>query len=137
MKIWIDQPPTNSPLYANKGGIYQDCDCDCGDCDLHDKMQPGYKFAALNFAAGSSQHLMNLPKLHQTSTLHIQACGDARWLACNPVGSGTVVVLDAPALSLLESFGSPTTLSSLLARQDTLFIRRCFLTPCASKLCAC
>lgn len=120
MKIWIDQPPTNASLDAHKGGIYRDCDCDCGDCDLHDKIPSGHEFTSFDLAADPAQHALRLANLQQTSTLYTRVCDDLHWLACNPVGSGTVVVLDASARALLESFGSPARRDNLLARQEPL-----------------
>lgn len=121
MKIVIDQNSVNASGTANKGGgIYQDCDCDCGDCDLHETPRPDYEFTFTNSSESRDRLFQRLETFRQAPALHIQACDEMWWLACNPVGSGTVVVLDASARALLESFGSLAGLSALLARRERL-----------------
>lgn len=124
MKIWLDTAPHSSARWKSEGGIHRDCECDCGDCDLHDKTFPAYE----TFSArrdGQKIHYGDLAgkMLKLNPALHLQECDEGRWLACNPIGTGTVTVLDAPALSLLERFRSPTLLSSLLAQRQHLSAR--------------
>ena len=100
-------------MHGNTSGRdSRDCDCDCGDCGLYTKVLPAYKITSGRLTM-EQDHIpgLNFKKLQQTSTLRIQACNDGTWLACNPIGAGTVTVLDYPALALLEHFRSPTLLA--------------------------
>lgn len=101
MKFWIDTP--RSSQLVNSG--LDDCDSDCeGDCGYN---PPHIQFTKNNF------HTIQSTTFQLPSQLHIQKCDDERWLVCNPVGEGSIVVLDEQALSLLEHFRTPTRLMAL------------------------
>ncbi len=114
MKIWLDSSPLPAVQSNSDERDSWDCDCDCGDCNVSGYPLPPYTLSAgrLLLQEAPFTNLASRPLQH-APTLHIQACGEMTWLACNPVGPGTVLVLDAAALALLERFRSPTTLTDL------------------------
>lgn len=119
MKIWLDRAPLLSLHNTSGDSNYSDCDCDCGDCNVYSPPMPAYKVAGGHLLL-EEKRLADLHSktLQQAPTLRIQACDDATWLACNPVGEGAVTVLDRPALALLEHFRSPTRLAHVLAQHQ-------------------
>jgi uncharacterized protein len=122
MKIWLDTRPMPF-IHSDKGGgsDYSDCDCDCGDCGLYGNSLSPYKTVSDDLLSGKDNfNVLQLKQLKQTSPLHIQACNDHTWLACNPVGTGKVAVLDAPTLAFLERFRAPTTLANLREQSQGL-----------------
>lgn len=114
MKIWLDTTPLPTVHSNSDERDSWDCDCDCGDCNVYGHPQPPYTLSAGRLLLQEAP-FTNLAsrRLQQASTLHIQPCGETTWLACNPLGPGTVLVLDAAALALLERFRSPTALADL------------------------
>ncbi len=89
MKIWYDTTPA-SQLVANE----------CGDCTVMPS-QPGS--FDLPITADDIRGL-GFRTLKQCESLHIQRCCDGRWLVCDPVGSGRLIVLDTRGFLVLEQF---------------------------------
>src|SRR2546423_1163800 len=57
---------------------------------------------------------IRLGELQQVTPLHIQECMQDRWLICNPTGSGRIAVLDSLAYILLQKFGTPKLLRTVM-----------------------
>lgn len=114
MKIWLDTANVSSAYsdgYADSYGRRENSDKDCGDCDVTPFSE------TTSFFSDTRIGMMCDEVLRQTTPLHIQECQDNRWLACNPIGTGTVVALDAQALALLQHFRAPTTLTEVLGQK--------------------
>ncbi len=97
MKIWLDTISTHQ-LHSDQSDTYTENECEeeCGDCahiPKTDHLLPGNEF-----------HNFHMKRLKQASPLYLQECTQDDWLACNPQGTGCIVVLDIQAKSLLEQF---------------------------------
>src|SRR5437763_670735 len=98
MQIWFDTTQTDSPSFVGP-------DCDGGDCLPDSRVLSKLRLFSTSsqMTEDTIQHVSTL-LLQQTIPLHIQKCAPGRWLACNPTGSGRIVVLDTEAKLLLEQF---------------------------------
>src|SRR5437588_7804654 len=66
-----------------------------------------------------AQHLPTRA-LQQAASLYAQACGEDRWLVCNPTETGYIAVVDTEALHALEQFRVPKTVEeAVLDKQRT------------------
>ncbi len=109
MKIWLDtlsahQLHTDQLLdnYLDN----DDCsDCDCGDCANVPSIS--------QVLPENELHNFYAERLSQSSPLYLQECAQESWLACNPVGTGRIVVLDKQAKLLLDQFHEPKTLTNV------------------------
>lgn len=99
MRIWFD-------MATNKLAPMIDGQCQC-QCDSEDASAPIHSM--LTDTIQQHHHVLKQPAL-----LHIQECTYEHWLACNPIGSGRLVVLDAAGLSLLQHFRAPHCLTEIL-----------------------
>jgi uncharacterized protein len=111
MKIWID---TLSLLQVADHDT-NECDDDCAnDCnsDYNFYNPPRIQFAEDNFL------IIQNTTFHLPSQLYIQQYDNERWLVCNPIGEGSIAVLDEQALLLLEHFRTPTQLVALQSRLE-------------------
>lgn len=120
MKIWLDAASLARCLSSNHQDYYasdSNCPDDCDKDDGSDGKSPELNSINQAFPAaltGKDNYYLHTQTFTRPQTLHIQACSEARWLVCNPTGSGNVAVLDAEAYSLLDRFRSPRTLQSVL-----------------------
>ena len=103
MKIWLEAHKLYATKSANDfaGGCEDDCDSDCPYVPSTSYLLP-------------ETEIDNVHKndLKQTTPMYLQECTQGKWLACNPVGTGSVVVLDKQAKLLLEQFSVTKTLAS-------------------------
>lgn len=95
MQIWHDTIQTDSPSFTSTERVSDECK----------RERPRSSSTNLPLTADNVRHVNTL-LLKQTKPLHIQKCAPERWLACNPTGSGRIVVLDEEAMLLLEQFGT-------------------------------
>jgi len=106
MRIWLD----TSPHSHTRNDNCHDCH-DCHDCRVGapppDIIWP--------LAEDIVTPLRALP-LEQATPIHMQSCGDEKWLLCTSTGSGRIAVFDAEALSLFSLFSTPTTISHVLEK---------------------
>ncbi len=86
MKIWYDTTPTLQPV-AN-------------DCTV----MPGQTGSFDLPITGDDIRGIRVRSLKQNESLHIQMCCDGRWLVCDPVRPGRLIVLDTEGLLVLEQF---------------------------------
>ena len=104
MRIWLDTSP-HSHARDN------DCNHDCGDCivsmPLPDIIWP---------PAEKLVTALRTLQLEQATPIHMQPCGDEKWLLCTPTGSGRIAVFDAEALSFFSLFATPTTIAHVLEK---------------------
>lgn len=109
MKIWLD----TALLYLNfSDDCPADCSCD-GDWDgfhNYDASTPAYVEEDL---APLWAHTFI-----RATTLHMQPCGEALWLICDPTKTGKMAVVDREAYALLGYFHSPQRLQSLILYKD-------------------
>ncbi len=103
MQIWHDTIQADSPSFTS---------AECGTTECMPD-EPRSFCTNLPLTADSIGHVNTL-LLEQTRPLHVQKCAPERWLACNPTGSGRIVVLDAEAMSLLEQFGTARSTCEVL-----------------------
>ena len=147
MNIWLDatslfqssiDPYKNSHLsnydcpHDNRNYSSNDCPADRG------AMETGSP-SILLVPTLSEEDILSLytHTFTRTNTLYTQQYGSSLYLVCNPIGSGTVAVLDTEAYTLLTDFRSPRTLqdamtnapmsSSSVAKTVALFTRLGFL----------
>ncbi|HZO74366.1 MAG TPA: radical SAM protein [Ktedonobacteraceae bacterium] len=124
MKIWLD-PALLLYEYAisNQGGhptSEPDCPVDCPKDDGPDDRAPELGRIDMHSIFPIALTEVDRYYLHtrtfiRPQALHVQACGEDLWLACNPSESGKVVLMDAEAHALLESFRTPKTLRDAIA----------------------
>ncbi len=108
MKVWFDTIPTQQ--IVSYGSECQD-DCD-NDCPVTEEY-PSFIFHSI-----TKEDVQNIRTqvLQQISSLYFQECQDQRWLICDPVGTGRVVVVDEDAFALLEHFHTQTTLHQVIPK---------------------
>lgn len=104
MKIWLDTTPMTQLVSDSKASN------ECKDCSYStsSRMHRRFHYGHTRY---TQKHIF-----HRSTSLHIQPCGDDRWLVCNPATSGSIAVLDRQALALLEQFRSPTTPGEIIQR---------------------
>jgi uncharacterized protein len=111
MRIWLDISP-HSHARDN------DCNRDCGDCrvsaPLPDIIWPPAEDIAIP---------LHTLLLEQATPIHMQSCGDEKWLLCTPTGPGRIAVFGAEALSLFSLFSTPTTISQALEKTPAAWPR--------------
>jgi len=108
MKIWLD-----TEMLSQSAMNEQDDDCrDCDECTItpNDRVTGGFP------PSEDTLHYIHTHVFHHTIPLYVQRCNNSHWLVCNPTETGSVAVLDAQALALLEQFRTPASLSEL--KQD-------------------
>jgi uncharacterized protein len=110
MKIWLD--PT---LFA-QSLTHTSTDCP-QDNDWCPKDWPG-KFPTdsnmLTFSIPAEADVRHPHTYKRVDVLHIQRCGKALWLVCNPNAAGAVAVIDASLYALLNCFRTPRTLQDVM-----------------------
>ena len=92
MKIWYDTTPASQPV-AN-------------DCYT---VMPGQIVSFDLPITEDDIRRVRVCTLKQRESLHIQRCCDRRWLVCDPVRSGRLIVLDAEGFLVLEQFRAVRT----------------------------
>jgi uncharacterized protein len=103
MKIWYDTTPTSQPV-AN------DCTVISGQAGSFD----------LPITVDDIRRI-RVRTLKRCESLHIQRCCDGRWLVCDPVRSGRLIVLDPEGFLVLEQFRTVRTpLEVMKASSDLL-----------------
>ena len=104
MKIWLEA----HKLYTDR--VTNDSVSECDDCD--DDRDCEYT-PGTNLLPENEIHDIYKHYLKQTSPIYLKECTQERWLACNPVGTGIIVVLDQQAKLLLEQFRETKTLADV------------------------
>ncbi len=89
MKIWYDTTP------ASQLGAHE-----CGDCTVMPSQTGSFDLPI----TGDDIRGIRVRTLKQSESLRIQMCCDGRWLVCDPVRSGRLIVLDTEGLLILEQF---------------------------------
>src|SRR5690349_14493034 len=112
MRIWFDASSDR-----HQENVLQGSD-DCGDCS--DCNAPiDYSVITSPFINVDGTGMQMDRALHWSPLLYTQECGEGRWLLCNPIEGGQMVVLDAPAMALFELFQQPMTVEqAYLLRVD-------------------
>ena len=87
MKIWYDTTP------ASQLGARDDC-----------TVMPGQTVPFDLPITMDDIERIRVRTLKQSESLHIQMCCDGRWLVCDPVRSGRLIVLDTEGFLVLEQF---------------------------------
>jgi uncharacterized protein len=95
MKIWLD----TSPIYSNGA----DCTSPC-------TLSTDLLFPLIEDDVQQVQTCT----LEHAKPLFVQQCDYERWLVCNPIGVGHVIVLDSRAMLLFQQFQLPTTVSQVI-----------------------
>jgi uncharacterized protein len=99
MKIWFDTSPSFS--YHQK---------DCGDC-----VNPSVLSETIVKPLSDDEIApVRVFTLKQVTPLHIQECGEERWMVCNPTGAGRIAVVDAQVFSLFSLFETPMNISQAM-----------------------
>jgi uncharacterized protein len=101
MKIWFD-PMLYQDVQVQRNHGACDNGCDEGDGTSHNTALRTSSF--YHFLCQEDLSSLILYRLRLEPDLYIRPCDDDFWLVCHPTGRGQVVVMDTPALALLQSF---------------------------------
>jgi len=105
MQIWLNTARTSGPKNALCGGPKNGaCAAACRPPASALTISPGL------LGSLTKQEL----RIQQSTPLHIQPCGEERWLVCNPVGAGQLVILDREAITLFKQFQTPVMASQVI-----------------------
>jgi len=116
MKIWLETHKLHSDQLTSG------CDCDGGDGG-EGGGGGGYSDYVPDINRllpdDETQHIC-AQYLMQTSPLYIQECEQDRWLVCNPIGAGHIVIVDKQARFLLAQFREAKTVTDLQLLQPEI-----------------
>jgi len=114
---YVAQANKESHEYSLEDECRPDCecsaDCDCAVGDL-DNNTSAHTHVGQTCVSDLVNHHLQL-----ADTLHIQHCDTSHWLACNPVGTGHIAVIDEEILSLLHSFAKPAMIREVAMARNT------------------
>ena len=100
MKIWLDTQLQTDTFPEQ----------DCEDCDSDCNYVSGTSFPLPKIEL----HEIYMSTLKQVAPLWLQKCTQSKWLACNPLDTGKIAVLDEEAKLLLEQFCTARLLADVL-----------------------
>ena len=112
MRFWID---TTLQKQDKKQIECKDCPSEFS-IDSYDEALQNTNFSQTE----ALQQYLHTYTLQQAQTLYTQAYSDEYILACCPIGSGRIVLLDGEAFTLLQCFEQPTTLDCVIHRLSNL-----------------
>lgn len=116
MKIWFDTVSQNQRT-SNQERRRDECKSDCPiQLDVYEDVLQEMK----HLEVGGEQVYLYTGMLQYVQPLYLQSFMDIYTQACSPTGSGTLVVLDAEALAVLQCFRYPITLNEVIQRFDYL-----------------
>lgn len=107
MKIWLE----THKFHTDK--LTDDFASECDDCGSDCSSDCPYIPNTSHLLPENDISTIYVQRLKQTAPMYLQKCQQDRWLACNPVETGFMVVLDQQAKLLLEQFHTTKTLADV------------------------